>query len=364
MTINIRKIKNVTEYEIYEGPALAVGMIPVYYDETARVWEKADKANTDNNWFDYNKQKWANAVTVTSSKLSTYQNAAIGTAIPETDILAYLVWVPRFKYRIPSGSGARAIEIMFETKDATKSIGDAVNTYYTHPAFSFGDTELDGIWVGKFETTGTISAMTIKPNLQSLRSQTVSSFYTAIRNMKTSGNAYSFSSNEVDTHMMLNSEWGAVAYLSMSTYGLKSEIYKNNSSGYYTGRSGGNVGGSQIKINGTSEFADAGFYTYDGKCATTTTAAPGINTSCTAIGNTVSDTSLSYKASTTGTIYGVYDMSGGAAEFMMGNYNNYSGSSLSTNSGFNGSNGDSTAVTGGTPFPENKYYNLYTTSTA
>jgi hypothetical protein len=181
--------------------------------------------------------------------------------------------------------------------------------------------------------------------------------------MEKSDNAYSFNSNDVDTHMMLNSEWGAVAYLSMSIYGLNSEIYKNNSSGFYTGRSGGNVGGSQIKPDGTNEYTSTGFYTYDGKCATTTATVTGINANCTAVDNTVSDTSLSYKASTTGNIYGVYDMSGGSCEYVMSNYNNYSGVSLVSNSGFNGPNGDSTIITTGLSFPNSQYYNLYTTST-
>ncbi len=51
-------------------------------------------------------------------------------------------------------------------------------------------------------------------------------------------------------------------------------------------------------------------------------------------------------ASTTGTIYGVYDMSGGAWEYVMGNYNDMVG-----NSGF-------------TTMPESKYYDKYASSTA
>ena len=46
-------------YTVYEGPELATGMIPVYYDEGAGVWKKADKSNIDNNWYDYNNFKWA-----------------------------------------------------------------------------------------------------------------------------------------------------------------------------------------------------------------------------------------------------------------------------------------------------------------
>jgi hypothetical protein len=329
-------------------------------------WVKADKDNLEGtySWYNYTNKIWANAVTVTSTTLNAYKNAALGTVVNEADILTYLVWIPRYKYAIPAGSGARNINIVFENSLTSKSNGTAIETnYLTHPAFTFGSKETNGFWVGKFETTGTLASITIKPNLASLANQTVSVSYTAIRNMEASGNKYSFNSNEVDTHMMKNDEWGAISYLSMSTYGLNSEIYKNNSSSYYTGRSGGNVGGSQVLVS-SNEYINTGFYTYDGKCASTTTLAPGINTNCTAIGNAVSDTSLSYKASTTGNIYGIYDMSGGSWEYLMGNYQNYSGASLTYNSGFNGQNGDSTTVTTGLNFPGGQYYNLFTTITA
>ena len=53
-----------------------------------------------------------------------------------------------------------------------------------------------------------------------------------------------------------------------------------------------------------------------------------------------------YGASTTATIYGVYDMSGGADEYVMGNYDNTIGSS------------------GFSKMPESKYYDVYTTYNA
>ena len=139
---------------------------------------------------------------------------------------------------------------------------------------------------------------------------------------------------------MKNSEWGAVAYLSYSKYGVNSEVYFNNSSGYYTGRSGGNVGGS-TPINGTytdqtstTQSNTYGFYTWDGYLLNYNT-------------NTKSSTrDLSKVASTTGNITGVYDMSGGAVDRIMGNYNN-----TSNDSGFS-------------TFPVSKYYDKYTTTSS
>ena len=79
---------------------------------------------------------------------------------------------------------------------------------------------------------------------------------------------------------------------------------------------------------------------------------------------------LGMDASTTGNIYGVYDMSGGAYEYVMGVYSDgsksWSGYSASDNSGFNGCLGDGCASEklDGLAFPDNKYYNVYTTSEA
>ena len=136
--------------------------------------------------------------------------------------------------------------------------------------------------------------------------------------------------------MAKNSEWGAVTYLSHSKYGAKREIYINNSSYYYTGRSGGNVGGStQIKDvytnqTSTAQYNTYGFYTWDGYLLNYGT-------------NTHSSTrELTKVASTTGNIYGVYDMSGCGNEYVMGNYNSTIGSS------------------GFTTLPNSKYYDKYT----
>ena len=83
-----------------------------------------------------------------------------------------------------------------------------------------------------------------------------------------------------DSHMMKNIEWGAVAYLKQSIYGLGiTDIGINSNNSYYTG------GGS-----GTSYKTNTG-------------------------------------QSTTGNITGVYDMSGGAYEYVMGNYGKTKGSS-------------------------------------
>ena len=277
------------------APVLDSNMIPVYYDEGAEVWKKADSTNKSNNWYDYCDKKWANSVTVSSTNRSKYQSASVGTEIPMNDILTMQVWIPRYKYKVwnynsdsRTTSEPQEIEIVFEsgtekTGDitCTDSISGTVessetckigsttctdstcnNKYYTHPAFTFGEEEIEGFWIGKFELTGTISSITTKPNLTSLRDQRVGDFSTNIMKMNDSGNIYGFSAT-TDTHMIKNMEWGAIAYLSHSKYGTCTggtckEVNINNSSGYYTGRSGGNPSAKSLaegtyKYNQTKE---------------------------------------------------------------------------------------------------------------
>ena len=317
-------------------PDIKDGMIPVVISSNGIT---STVSEDDASWYNYNNKEWANMVLVSDSSRSTYQNTS-GVVVSEDDILAYYVWIPRYRYKIwttteSSSGNEQEIDIIFESKDVAKSTGTQVGEYITHPAFTFGSDEVNGIWVGKFETGGTATAPLIKPNISSLRSQNVSAEFTTAQIFGTS--TYGMTSN-VDAHMMKNSEWGAVAYLSHSRYGVNREIYINNSSGYYTGRSGGNVGGSTA-INtvytsqtSTTQYNTYGFYTWDGYLLEyNTNTKSGIH-------------DINKVASTTGNITGVYDMAGGAYEYVMGNYNN-----TIKSSGF-------------TTLPDSKYYDNYTTT--
>ena len=306
------------------APVLASNMIPVYYDETNSVWKKANTNNIDKNnpWYSYNssgeyKGMWANVVTVKDTNRQTYLNATPGTIIPMDDITTMWVWIPRFNAVTPSNynGGTKvspgAIDITF-----VKQNEPAID------AFTFGNKELSGFWYGKYEVGGTlaspctnetcnVSNIVVKPNVTSLRSQTVSSFFFASRSMEQTGNSFGFVNTEVDTHMSKNNEWGAVAYLTQSIYGrctnstTCSEVGINNNSGYLTGY-GAPAGSNDSVTNGAY------------------------------------DTSLGKAASTTNNIYGIYDMSGGAYEYVMGVYTNTIGES------------------GFSSLPDTKYYNNYT----
>ena len=343
-------------------PVLAEGMIPVTIENNGTV----KVANQGTEWYKYAEQRWANAV------LLVDRNAkyAEGETIPEAAIESYFVWIPRFRYQIfndgnyPTQTGsltnntlpsqAKTINVVFETNTTTKSTGTGVNQWLTHPAFTSFDT--NGMWVGKFETgykgsTNTESAqknvnepgsIQIKPNVNSWRSIQVANAYLS---------SYDYQ-RSMNSHMMKNTEWGAVAFLQHSVYGSRKSVRINNNSAYVTGYSAVN----EPTCGYTADNRDCNKY--------------GTEASITQPWNTATG----YLASTTANITGVYDMSGGAWEYVMGVMLDKAGKPMSGrnskyNSGFNGTFGcptcDSdtsglTSLTTGYAFPtDTRYYDQY-----
>ena len=209
-------------------PELDSNMIAVRYDGSN--WVKADSST--NNWYNYDKQEWANAVTVSTDTRSTYLSAPAGSTISMDDIETMWVWIPRYSYTIGSEDGANyygkqgdyldstptqalpgEIDVKFVSENVKDrgtakyvvSSGIQSNSWYTPDAFTFGDEELSGIWVGKFETSSSnpnaeyggsnvinLDAM-IKPNVTSWRSINVSNIHTVATKVSASGNRYGFS---------------------------------------------------------------------------------------------------------------------------------------------------------------------------
>ena len=320
------------------APVLAEGMIPIKWNGSN--WVKANSTNSNNDWYDYVNKKWANAVMVNASSRDNYMTADEGTTIKEDDVLAYYVWIPRYKYQLFNVNSEEMdpilIDVQFESKTTAKSVGSSNGEYLTHPAFTFGDAELDGIWVGKFDTSGTADNPTIKAGLDGLGYKDVSTKFATSQKFA-SGTTYltQTGASQIDAHMMKNTEWGAVAYLKQSKYGLGLTDIGNNA---YDSSSGPKAGcGPASETNLTSK---------------TTTCTPYTST-------------LGVKSSTTGNIYGVYDMAGGSIETVMGvvqdntNTNTpMSGYKINGNSGFTGKVYGNALYTG-RAFPSSKYYDLY-----
>ena len=350
------------------APALTDALIPVMYDETTSTWVKADSSNSDLSWYNYEDKKWANAVLVSSTNRSTYQSASAGTTIADADILAFYVWIPRYKYKVWNkdkvigtqsyNAQTTGIDIVFESDtDSTGTIsctysyaapsstaGSPNETctgsngdYYTHPAFTFGTDELKGFWMGKFELSssnpatgtsyggGNTTSLTprILPNVTSWRNNTVSNYWKVIYDMQTSNNIYGLptSRTNADSHMLTNMEWGAVAYLTNSKYGRCT-----------------NGSCTEVSINGAWDNSDGGssysnYYTTKTGCGPIASGSTSYGTTCNAY-----NTTLGQIASTTGNVYGVYDLSGGALEYVMGNMSSSNGTSYTYNARSAGTN--------------------------
>ena len=260
-------------------------------------WVKNEMVTTtpeDPEWYSYNTtdKKWANAITADGSMW---------------------VWIPRYAYQIStlyhqSSETGGKINIKF-MKGTTDEAADGTTTWQNssgqgnwniHPGFEYSSTA-PGLWVAKFEasqsdagantadyksyTGGTSGVIKIQPGVNSWRNISVFDVYTKCLNYETS----------LNSHMMKNSEWGAVVYLAQSSYGKNVEVWINPNSNYLTGHAG--TGKNVEATLSTTEY----------------------------------NTTNGVQASTTGNVYGIYDMSGGAFEQVAAYVNN--GSSYITDIG-------------------------------
>ena len=266
------------------APVLASSMTPIKWVDGVETTTTIN----DESWYDYENKLWANAKTADGS---------------------YWVWIPRYAYRITEGyqsSTAGNISIKFLNGINNNAIidGSSVSTiptyennnhtnYVVHPAFNFGGTEVTGIWVAKFEASNNTGKVKVAPNAASWRGINIATMFNNSRSMETDVvYGWDNTGNGIDTHMLKNTEWGAVAYLSKSSYGINNEVWINPANDYTTGCAGNTV----------SSYPTSG---------------------CINAYNTI----LGFNASTSGNITGIYDISGGAWEYVTGNINNLPASS-------------------------------------
>lgn len=313
--VNIGEIgfKCTIKLEAGERENLAPEVVPIYTDSTLNgadpkvggdlipvtIAENGTVTYADEyeEWYNYRNKQWANAVMLVDGQSFKYDT---GDVIKEEDIESYFVWIPRYKYKLwnvdgtnvetsaPETSNARSIEIMFETNEDAVSTGTQNGEWLTHPAFT--NFDVNGIWVGKYETgvkdvvagdpndrskasigTTDVSKIVIKPGIYAWRASKLAFFFY---------NGYEYN-RALDSHMMKNTEWGAVAYLSHSQYGVDGEVTSNNYSMFGTGF-GGPKNTWTNDINRTFAY----------------------------------NTAEGVEASTTGNVTGVYDMAGGIREYV------------------------------------------------
>ena len=247
-------------------------LTPIKWDASNNIVETTA---SDTNWYNYDEKRWANAKTKNES---------------------LFVWIPRYAYRITyyenetsdkvtgyyDGYGqwsAATGEIRLAMDSGIEKVDYNGEKYIVHPAFETNldnggwDKDLVGMWVAKFEANGTGPSLKFTYGVASTREQTIGTQYTSARQATygyTGQKGEDGNTSFMNSHMMKNSEWGAVAYLTHSRYGLngKEIAINNNGTTYYTG--GGQAEAYKTNTN----------------------------------------------QSTTGNVYGIYDLSGNAYEYL------------------------------------------------
>ena len=276
--------------------AQTISYITWEWNETSGLYTEVPSTTKTSTWSDYANGKWGN--------IKTTKNG----------ITCYWVWIPRFAYKqsdlnkSPAEAIKEAINVKFVGTGVT---GTDLEGYTVHPAFTFGTkdskpNELEGFWVAKFEASNynNASKVQVKPGVASWRSISTTDIFSKCQAMTAATTTTSTTTVPGgalegiagDSHMMKNSEWGAVAILSQSQYGVYNDksltktapqVWNNPNSSYLTGYVG----------SGENASSETG---------------------------TSYDSANGPKASTTGTVYGVYDMAGGAWEYVAGCLTGYS----------------------------------------
>lgn len=264
-------------------------MKAVYWENDVEKVEGESSDFDESKWYEYIAQEGA----TTNGGTSRWANT-------KTEDGSYFVWIPRYAYRIiyfstedakekyragtlteesalsqgliVGYSDARGVvdengKTPSDLEEPVTSIGVGEKLLRPHPVFEDGsDAEipfsqgewrerLEGIWVSKYKISKSESNLKSIPGVSSLSYMDVGDFYTA---------AYNYD-RQKESHMMKNSEWGAIAYLTESKYGRN---------------------GTNVESNGASGMKE---YTAGALGATATT---------------------NKLQSTTGNEYGIYDMVG------------------------------------------------------
>lgn len=310
----------------------------------------SDDANfKESNWYEYIAQNQGN-----DGKTSRWANAMTSDG-------SYYVWIPRYSYRIVyfdteaheneyragtlteenalknnyiiGYSDARGIVDSSGKRPAnvTSVTSISVNDKYlrTHPVFDGNvdnggwDSKLQGIWVMKYEATYKSNTLKSIPNVGSKTGIVVKSMFDlSINAYKKNGQINTI----LNSHMMKNSEWGATEYLADSKYGrngtgISGNQCTSNRTGAGRGLGDNPIKNSKYSVNSSTNLPEPE-QQYNGP--------------------------IGQLSSTTGNIYGIYDMVGGLWEYIMGFGKDENDNIMYGSTGFTNET-----------IPEKKYYQTY-----
>ena len=389
------KTKGVNSPKLVQGMKKIMFTLPTT-DTKGSVVEEGQEGFDENNWYDYKTSKWANTMTEDGSMWVWIPRFAYKIDNTKKTIDVKFLVGTTDQYYDDEGN----LQTAKRAKSATEAV-DTTSDYYVHPAFTDEsdinyanggwDSELTGIWVAKFEAgyaSGNNDAEVVAssvnytqttawvPNVETTKTDTdvarnwldgvyetntkikyptfqpitysmnyidMSDANNISRALTGANNIYGFSSSSTDSHLMKNSEWGAVAYLGWSEYGANGvEPYINN----ITANSGGERRGEGVNEDGgvglISVYAITGLTTGTTDAVAKTITADnltGINSTGTSNNIYAWNHATGQKSSSTLNMYGVYDLSGGVWERTAAYVNNghenlsYYGSSVVVNGG-------------------------------
>ena len=291
--IEIKWLAGTTDYavEMPNAPVIkedlpsGTSMKLVHYDEEGNV-----KDGTDYNYIagkgteDNRESRWANA------------------EVEIDGVKSYFVWIPRYAYKIIYFNSEETKKNYLENGDTSGIIGysdsrgivdkdgkkidgvaseptiDVGDYYRVHPAFTDDienggwSEDLEGIWVGKYisglinkkdnsniitsgkeigniivdKTNNTDKAIVIQSGISAWGNCTIGNFYISAKAYLD----FEKGNNYIKSHMLKNSEWGAVAYLTESKYGRNGVEVERQ--------------GSILNVNQSSTGNETGIYDLSG----------------------------------------------------------------------------------------------------
>ena len=221
------------------------------------------------------------------------------------------IWVAKFEAGYASGNNSAPVKASSANYSQTSSWTAAIEAGTKDDSSQTARNWLDGIYGS---TATSIKYPTFQPITYSMNYINVNDAYNISRTLTESGNIYGLSNSTTDSHLMKNSEWGAVAYLAQSKYGNNNnEPYINN----ITLNSG-----STKRTETAGKTGVNSVYAVTGVTTGTTNAGASTKTldNLTTTGNTANNGTYTWdqiegqKSSSTLNMYGVFDLSGGVWE--------------------------------------------------
>lgn len=353
-------------------------MIPVKYtgNETKPEWQtvaKAEDATRQGDWYDYNQRRWANAITVKPEALAKYQLAkkqGKSIKVDDADVLGYWVYVPRYSYKVrdysdvdeDSHGADNNFEIKFERANQPRRSSDSGSAvdhdtyepdstskswgWETPRGFVFGDRDLNGIWLSKYQISFANNTAQSLPNQPMLRGGTkdTDSLVKSLTVLQSIGKPDPYQPNqpaegvalppvkqnshnlaELSSRMPRGSEYATAIYLAYSKYGIGLNREHKYTEGknrgkvqWYSGIQGNNFDlftrkdGERIygSVTGCGPLADQSTAKYGKEGSAVRGGEAGTNAACGVDLKHGYYTKLGQLASTSGNQTGIYDMAG------------------------------------------------------